>query len=55
MIELTYQQIQDKIDNNQNPNVQEVWNAAVEAAAKLAESSKGYPTPISERIRELKK
>lgn len=32
-----------------------VWNSAIEAAAKLAETSKGYPTSVSEKIRNLKK
>jgi len=33
----------------------EGWNAAIEAAAKIAETSKGYPTFKSEEIRKLKK
>lgn len=30
-------------------------HAAIEQAAKLAETSKGYPTEVSENIRKLKK
>lgn len=33
----------------------EVWNRAIEAAAKLAETSKGYPTTVSQNILRLKK
>jgi hypothetical protein len=32
-----------------------IWNEAIEAAAKLAETSKGYPTTVSENILRLKK
>lgn len=31
------------------------WNQALEEAAKLAETSKGYSTEVSENIRSLKK
>lgn len=33
----------------------EIWNAAIEAAAKVCDTSKGYPTWNSEEIRKLKK
>lgn len=36
-------------------NAIDVWNAAIEQAAKIAETSKGYPTKVSESIRSLKK
>lgn len=42
-------------DDKQNEYEKEIWNAAIEEAAKLAQSSKGYPTPVSENIRKLKK
>lgn len=32
-----------------------IWNTAIEAAAKLAETSKGYPTTVSQNILKLKK
>lgn len=31
------------------------WNDAIQAAAKLAETSKGYPTTVSEKILKLDK
>ena len=31
------------------------WNDAIRAAAKLAETSKGYPTTVSEKILKLDK
>lgn len=40
---------------NKNPQLNEVWNAAIETAAKLAETSKGYPTTVSQNILRLKK
>lgn len=33
----------------------EIWNRAIEEAAKLAETSKGYPTSVSQNILRLKK
>lgn len=33
----------------------DVWNEAIEAAAKVCDTSKGYPTWNSEEIRKLKK
>jgi hypothetical protein len=31
------------------------WNAAIKEAAKLAETSKGYPTTVSQNILKLDK
>lgn len=42
-------------DDYKNEEEVRIWNAAIEEAAKLAETSKGYPTEVSENIRKLKK
>lgn len=45
---LAIEQVAPKVRN-------EIRNKALEEAAKLAETSKGYPTEISEKIRGLKR
>ena len=54
MTTLTYKQIQEMIDNNQNPSAEVVWNSAIEAAAKEVEKQDCCIIQ-PELIRKLKK
>lgn len=54
-VTLTYKQIQEMIDNNQNPSAEVVWNSAIEAAAKIASNNgEGCTQDIDDMIRKLK-
>lgn len=55
-VTLTYKQIQEMIDNNQNPSAEVVWNSAIEVAANVAsDNGEGCTQAIDDMIRKLKK
>jgi hypothetical protein len=47
-----FEEIQNKIDSGENPTVNEVWNAAIEAAANKADY---FSYEAAQNIRKLKK
>lgn len=51
----TYELFQQMIDDGENPNLNEVWNAAIEAAELSLHEKLKYPTEACAIVRGLKK